>query len=177
MCTAIIRASLVPVSWVLSCAGAVAANWSGNVVGVSDGDTLTVLVDRNPVHVRVAGIDAPEKGQPFSQASKHGLAACALGRSVAVEWQKKDRYGRTVGKVLVGTVDCGLRQIEQGFAWHYKSYAREQNAIDRESYSSAEDAAREAKVGLWEHLMPVAPWEYRKLRRPAVVNLKGMEEH
>lgn len=146
-------------------AAAGAETLSGKVVGVADGDTLAVLVDQRTVQVRVAGIDAPEKGQPFGQASKQGLSKCAYGNQVEVEWHKKDRYGRTVGKVMAGTVDCGLRQIEQGLAWHYKAYAKEQAPGDRVSYAHAEEAARDARAGLWSEATPVAPWEYRHQKR------------
>ncbi len=145
-------------------ADAGADSLSGKVVGVADGDTITVLVDQEAVHVRLAGIDAPEKGQPFGQVSKQGLSKCAYGNQVEVEWYKKDRYGRTVGKVMAGTIDCGLRQIEQGLAWHYKAYAKEQVPDDRLAYAHAEEAAREARAGLWSEATPVAPWEYRHAR-------------
>ena len=88
----------------------------GKVVGITDGDTITVLIDRHEVKVRVAGIDAPEKRQPFGQRSKEQLSDCAFGKTVAVEWNKTDRYGRTIGKVIVGDVDCGLRQVQDGLA-------------------------------------------------------------
>lgn len=147
---------------------ATADTFSGKVVGVADGDTLTVLVDQRTVHVRVAGIDAPEKGQPFGQSSKQGLSKCAYGNQVEVEWHKKDRYGRTVGKVMAGAIDCGLRQIEQGLAWHYRAYTKEQAPGDRLSYAHAEEAARDARAGLWSEGAPVAPWEYRHRRRATV---------
>lgn len=145
-------------------AAASAVTLTGKVVGVADGDTLTVLVDQQMIHVRLAGIDAPEKGQPFGQVSKKGLSKCAYGNQVEVKSHKTDRYGRTVGKVMVGTIDCGLRQIEQGLAWHYKAYAKEQAPEDRAAYAHAEEAAREARTGLWSEAAPVAPWQYRHLR-------------
>lgn len=88
-------------------ADAYADTLSSKVIAVADGDTLTLLEDQQMVHVRIAGIDAPEKGQPFGQASKQGLSKCAFGNQVEVEWHKRDLYGRTVGKVMAGTVDCG----------------------------------------------------------------------
>lgn len=86
----------------------------GKVVGVSDGDTVTVLVDdHRQVHIRIAGIDAPEKRQPFGQAAKKAMSDCSFGKEVVVGWKKIDRYGRTIGKLVVDGVDCGLRQISQ----------------------------------------------------------------
>ena len=70
--------------------------------------------------MRIAGIDAPEKKQAFGQRSKQAMSDCAFGKDVEIEWKKLDRYGRTIGKVVGDGVDCGLRQIELGMAWHYK---------------------------------------------------------
>ncbi len=133
----------------------------GKTVGVSDGDTITVLVDRREVKIRVAGIDAPEKKQAFGQRSKESLSECAFGESVSVDWHKKDRYGRTVGKVTVDGVDCGLRQVELGLAWHYLAYAKEQTPNERETYGQAEESAKVDRRGLWSAPRPVPPWEFR----------------
>ena len=139
----------------------------GRVVGITDGDTIMVLVDHREVKVRVAGIDAPEKKQPFGQRSKEHLSDCAFGKSVAVEWSKKDRYGRTIGKVTADGVDCGLRQIQDGLAWHYNAYAKEQSSSDRAAYSEAESQAMARKTGLWSDPHPTPPWEFR---HPASAN-------
>lgn len=133
----------------------------GKVVGVMDGDTITVLVDRREVKVRVAGIDAPEKMQAFGQRSKEHLSACSFGKAVSVQWNKTDRYGRTIGKVIVDGVDCGLRQVQDGLAWHYKAYAKEQSATDRVTYAEAESQAVTHKSGLWSDPKPTPPWEFR----------------
>lgn len=135
---------------------------AGKVVGVSDGDTVTVLTEEHvQVKVRIAGIDAPEKGQPFGQAAKSSMSGCAFGKQAQVEWKKLDRYGRTIGKLTVDGLDCGRRQVEMGFAWHYKAYAREQLAEDRQAYAKAETAARAASKGLWRDAHPTPPWDYR----------------
>lgn len=143
----------------VSCAQA--ATLEGKVVSISDGDTLTVLVDGREVKVRVAGIDAPEKKQAFGQRSKEHLSDCSFDKAVSVEWSKTDRYGRTIGKVLADGVDCGLRQIELGMAWHYKAYAKEQTPVDRTAYADAESQASARKVGLWSGSHPTPPWEFR----------------
>jgi len=146
----------------LSCLGLAHAKvLEGKVVGITDGDTITVLVDRREVKVRVAGIDAPEKKQAFGQRSKEHLSDCAFGKSVSVEWNKTDRYGRTIGKVIVDGVDCGLRQVELGMAWHYKAYAKEQSSTDRVAYAEAETKATDRKIGLWSDSHPMPPWEFR----------------
>src|SRR5574340_1302510 len=95
-----------------------AATLVGQVVGVTDGDTVTVLDEQRQQHkIRLAGIDAPEKRQPFGQRSKETLSDAVFGRSVSVEWDKFDRYGRIIGKIVVDTKDVNLRQVEAGLAW------------------------------------------------------------
>ena len=138
---------------------------TGKVVGVSDGDTLTVLVQRDQsfeqIKVRVSWIDAPEKAQAFGNRSKQGLSDCAFAKEVRVEVIKLDRYRRSVGKVISLGTDCVLRQIELGLAWHYKAYARDQSFADRQSYAAAEDLAHERKLGLWSDPAAIPPWEFR----------------
>jgi endonuclease YncB( thermonuclease family) len=147
-------------------ARAAAEQLTGKVVGVSDGETLTVLVQRDQsleqIKVRVSGIDAPEKAQAFGDRSKQGLSDCAFAKKVQVEVFKLDRYGRSVGKVTSQGTNCGLRQIELGLAWHYKAYAREQSPADRQSYAAAEDAAHERKLGLWSDPAAIPPWDFRR---------------
>ena len=139
-----------------------AAELTGLVVGVSDGDTITVLVDKTPYKIRLAGIDAPESRQAFGQASKQHLSALVYKKPVTVLWVKKDRYGRTLGKVMVDGTDVCLEQIKAGLAWHYKRYASEQPAQDRADYAAAEDRAKGERIGLWSDARPTAPWDWRK---------------
>ena len=102
---------------------AMAATLVGRVVGVADGDTVTVLDSANQqFKIRLAGIDAPEKRQAFGQRSKQSLSVMVMGRDVRVEYQGRDRYGRIVGKVLVEGMDARLAQVRSGMAWHYKKY-------------------------------------------------------
>ncbi len=112
----------------------------GHVIGVSDGDTITVLDDTKQRHViRLMGIDAPEKAQAFGQKAKQSLADLVFDRDVSVTWFKKDRYERTVGQVRLDDRDVCLEQIKRGFAWHYKQYEREQSVEDRSRYANAEE--------------------------------------
>jgi endonuclease YncB( thermonuclease family) len=148
---------------------AMASNISGRVVGVSDGDTITVLVDgRDNVKVRLTGIDAPEKSQPFGAVSKRNLSDQVFGKSVTVEWDKKDKYGRVLGRVLVNGNDVCLEQIKVGLAWHYKQYAREQTENLGSAYAEAEQQARVQKIGLWSMPNPTPPWEFRHSEKPRV---------
>ena len=135
----------------------------GRVVGVADGDTVTILdADKVQHKIRLAGIDAPERAQAFGSRSKESLSDLVFSKSVTVETEKKDRYGRDVGKVLVNGVDANLEQVQRGFAWHYKAYEREQSAIDGKSYADAEIEAKAARRGLWTDTQPVPPWEFRQ---------------
>jgi endonuclease YncB( thermonuclease family) len=135
---------------------------TGRVVGVTDGDTVTVLDGQKVQHkIRLAGIDAPEKAQPFGNRSKESLSDVAFEKSVTVETDKRDRYGREVGKMLVNGRDVNLIQVERGMAWHYKAYEREQSPSDRKLYDAAEDDAKAARRGLWRDAEPVPPWEFR----------------
>ena len=139
----------------------------GRVVGVADGDTVTVLDDRKVQHkVRLAGIDAPEQGMPYGQRSKQYLSNLVFGKTVTLEGDKVDRYGRTVAKVLLNGRDVNLAQIAAGMAWHYKKYEREQSPADRQSYAAAEAEARAAKLGLWRDAAPLPPWEFRRNGNP-----------
>ena len=134
----------------------------GRVVGVADGDTITVLDALKHQHrIRLSGIDAPEGGQAFGQRSKQALSDCAFGKQVTVDGDKLDRYGRTIGKVIVGSIDCNLRQVELGMAWHFKKYASERPAVENKQYAAAEDTARAAKRGLWADIHAMPPWEWR----------------
>jgi endonuclease YncB( thermonuclease family) len=143
-----------------------AATIAGRVVGVSDGDTVTVLDAENVQHkIRLAGIDAPEKSQPFGHRSKESLSDLVFFKAVTVETSKIDRYGREVGKVLVGGVDANLAQVQRGFAWHYKAYETEQSDGDRKTYADAETEAKAAQRGLWKDSAPVPPWDFRKAKR------------
>lgn len=158
----LIRKILAAVLFALSCQVALANEFQGRIVGVSDGDTITVLDAKNQQHkVRLAGIDAPEKSQAFGQASKKQLSELVFGKAVVVEWQKLDRYGRVVGKVLLDGFDVCLEQIRKGMAWHYKKYAGDQSAGDRQTYAAIEAEAREARLGLWIDESPEPPWDYR----------------
>lgn len=147
----------------------------GRVVAVADGDTLTVLDSNHLQHkVRLAGIDAPERGQPFGEKSKQSLSRAVHGKDVRIEWTKRDRYGRFVAKIWVSppeltcaqppcarTLDVNLAQLTVGLAWHYKEYEREQSEQDRHRYAFAEQEARARKAGLWSDANPIAPWEWR----------------
>jgi endonuclease YncB( thermonuclease family) len=161
-----LKSSLFAAMFLLLAFNLQAATLQGKVVNVADGDTLTVLDDQKTQHkIRLQGIDAPEKSQPFGQKSKQSLNHLAQSQIVTVEFQKKDKYGRTVGKVLMNGIDICLEQIKLGMAWHYKQYQSEQPIEDRETYSQAEQSAKSQGLGLWRDTKPMPPWEFRKQLR------------
>lgn len=148
---------------------------SGSVVGVTDGDTIKVLdADRVMHKVRLTGIDAPEKGQPFGKASTKHLASMLAGKDVFVESSKMDLYGRVLGKVWVQPSDC-LRcgktlnanhaQLLAGMAWWYRFHAKDQPPEDRGRYESAENEAKARKWGLWADPNPINPYDWRQSHR------------
>lgn len=139
-----------------------ADNITGKVVVISDGDTITVLTaSTKEYRIRLNGIDAPEKAQPFGQASKKNLSGLIGQQVVSVEWSKQDRYGRTLGKITLNGKDINLEQVKAGMAWHYKKYQNDQLPDDREKYAEAENSARSARVGLWQDSNPMPPWGWR----------------
>ncbi|MBI4404125.1 MAG: thermonuclease family protein [Deltaproteobacteria bacterium] len=142
---------------------------SGRVVKVLDGDTIVVLdAVLNENKVRLLGIDAPEKKQAFGSASKTSLSELVFGKEVRVEYKKRDRYGRILGKVIYQGKDINLEQIRSGLAWHYKQYQREQAFEERQSYATAEDKARELKIGLWQQPTPIPPWASRHTKHKEI---------
>jgi len=139
---------------------------NGRVVSVSDGDTITVLDNTNTQHkIRLSGIDAPEKTQPFGTASRRSLSDLVYGKQVDIEWSKRDRYGRTVGKVLTSGLDVNLEQIRRGMAWFYTKYQSELLSQDRQEYTGAQDYAEKNRLGLWADSSPIPPWDFRNKRR------------
>jgi len=136
---------------------------AGRVVAVADGDTITV---RDAAHkdykVRLSGIDAPEKAQPFGAATKKSLSGLVYGKEVTVELIRRDYYPHVVGKVLVHGLDVNLVQIERGMAWFVRHYQNEHPTEDSEKYMQAQNVAENKRIGLWADKNPTPPWEFRK---------------
>ncbi|PKO77723.1 MAG: nuclease [Betaproteobacteria bacterium HGW-Betaproteobacteria-15] len=134
----------------------------GLVVSIADGDTLTVLDAQKVQHkIRLAGIDTPERRQPFGQRAREALSTLVFQKVVLVLTEKKDRYGRWVGKVISDGRDVNLVLVVDGWAWHYKKYAGEQSSSDRLLYASAEEDARSQRSGLWSDPYAIPPWDWR----------------
>ncbi len=138
---------------------------TGRVVKVADGDTITVLENNTQYKIRLQGIDAPERKQAFGNASRKRLASLVAGKTVTVKWDKRDRYRRIVGFVIVDEQDVNLEQVKTGMAWFYRYYQKELTRENRMLYAKAEDQARTDRLGLWQDKNPVPPWEWRRLNR------------
>jgi len=135
------------------------ADFTGKVVAVADGDTITVLNGREQVKVRLTEIDAPEKAQAFGNRSKQSLSDMCFGKIATLADKGKDRYGRTLARVTCADIDANAEQVRRGMAWVYDRYV-----ADRGLYS-IRDEARAAKRGLWADVNPVPPWEWRREKR------------
>ena len=131
------------------------------VVGVSDGDTLTVQDGDKKIVIRLAEIDAPERTQPYSQVSRRNLETlCRHTKAVEITPVDTDRYGRTVAHVWCDGVQVNWRQVEDGLAWCFTRYLKHPDeCLPRER------SARDAKRGLWREPAPAAPWDFRAARR------------
>ena len=148
------------VSIILSCLALNAQTIQGKVVRVVDGDTITILDESKVQHkVRLNRIDAPEKSQAFGEVSRKHLANMVAGKFVKIEWEKKDKYERILGEVIVGDVNANLKMVQDGLAWHFKRFD------NTKEYALAESEARAKKVGLWKDANPIPPWEFRKMKK------------
>lgn len=134
-------------------------DFEGKVVSIADGDTVTVLRGREQVKVRLNGIDAPEKNQSFGTKSKDALAGLVFGKTVTVQSQGTDRYGRTLGVLVIGGTNVNERMVADGWAWHYKQYSTDRTLSDLEVQAKGE------KRGLWADANPLPPWEFRSRQR------------
>ena len=131
------------------------------VVGVYDGDTITVRTDET-IKIRLYGIDAPELKQPFGQASKQAMSGLVFGKNVTVKPDKKDRYGRTIARVEADGRDVSVQVVETGMAHWYEQYAKRDIELQ-----SAQIKAKSAKLGVWSVPDAIAPWEFRKQKKAA----------
>lgn len=142
------------------------AEFNGKVVGVADGDTITVIDAKQRQHrIRLAGIDAPERGQAFGFRSKENLAKWIYERDAWIEEIGASRDGKLLAKVYVDGHDAGLVQVRAGLAWWDRAHAGEQPPDDRVLYELAEKEARAQKRRLWREPSPVPPWEWRSAKK------------
>lgn len=137
---------------------------SGNVVSITDGDTLTILTEsKQKVIVRLNAIDAPENSQAFSNASKKSLSSICFKKAAIVDTFGFDKYGRMIGDVTCNEVNANKHQVENGMAWVYRKYSNDAKLIESEAQ------AKNMGLGLWDDPNPVPPWDFRHQVTPPTV--------
>jgi endonuclease YncB( thermonuclease family) len=148
-----------------------AETFSGQVVGVIDGDTIDVLHNGQAERIRLNGIDCPEKGQPFGKKAKQFTSSLVFGKQVMVKTLRRDIHGRMVADVpFPDGTNLSQELVKAGLAWWYKQYARHD-----ETLAQLEGEAREAKRGLWSDPNPIPPWEVRHPKPRSTDNLTASE--
>lgn len=128
-------------------------------VYVIDGDSIVVLQENSPVKIVLEGIDCPEKEQPYGDKATEFIKELVLFKTVTVNYEKKDEYGRLIGRVFVGDVDVNYLLVKKGYAWHYKRFSKE------EKLKNAEIEAKNEKLGLWTESNPTPPWVWREKKK------------
>jgi len=141
------------------------------VVAIKDGDTIELLRNGQTITVRLYGVDSPEKTQDFGQRAKQFTSDLAFGKTVRLIEHNKDRYGRTVGTIILPDGrNLNEELVSNGFAWHYKDYSKDVKLANLEA------DARRFKRGLWAASNPVAPWDFRKNERETAAAKKAKKE-
>src|SRR5579859_2002605 len=130
--------------------------FSGKVVGIADGDTVTVLIEKTQHRIRLQHIDAPESHQDYGKKSKQALADKVFGKEVTIKWTNRDKYKRILGVIYFGDRNVNLEMVKEGWAWHYVHFSKDRD------YAKAEKEAKENKAGLWAGKDPIPPWEFRR---------------
>jgi len=131
----------------------------GRVISITDGDTLKILVGSQQVKIRLAEIDTPERKQPWGKRAKQALSDKAFGKDVRVKVVTIDRYGRTVGHIWLDSRDINREMVQEGHAWVYRKYLKDNSLLDDESH------AQKTRLGLWSVPDAVPPWEWRRKKK------------
>jgi len=148
--------------------------FSGKVVSVADGDTITILTPaKQQVIIRLYGIDTPEGGQAFGSKAKKFISSLVYGKQVKVTPYDIDKYGRTVGVVFVDGINVNEQIITAGYAWQYRKYCKELFCSD---WLGFENSAKRTRIGLWYDKNPIPPWEWRKGNRGTVSEKKDISK-
>jgi len=155
--------TIKPILFVLlvlwACSIEAGERWAGEVVGISDGETIKVMRGGHQVKIRLYGIDCPEKGQAFRRRAKKFTSDLVFRKVVQIDAVDTDRYGRTIAWVYVRGRNVNVELVRAGLAWHYKRYSTDRILV------YAELEARGKRLGLWQERKPVASWEFRRLKR------------
>ncbi|MDX7882110.1 thermonuclease family protein [Acinetobacter nosocomialis] len=135
------------------------ADFVAKVVGVTDGDTITVLdAQKNQVRIRLANIDAPEKNQPFGSRSKQALSDLVFNKYVYIKESGFDKHNRMIATVMKGNDPINRIMVKDGFAWAYKEYLNDPIILNLETY------AKKNRVGLWQDPNPIYPSQWRRMQ-------------
>lgn len=145
--------------WLVLWGHAAASGFSGQVVGVVDGDTVDVLHQQQTIRIRLAGIDAPERRQAFGQRARQALADMTFHREVEVIPSGTDRHGRVLAVLTIKGVSVNVQLVRAGMAWVYRAYTTDPQLF------AAEREAQESRRGLWADPNPVPPWDFRRQPR------------
>ena len=146
--------------------------WSGLVVGVIDGDTISVLHDGRNEKIRLYGIDTPEDQQAFGKKAKQFTSGIVYGKTVEVETKDTDRYGCSVALIYIDGQSLSEALIKNGYAWVFRKYCKETLCED---WLNLEIVARYRKIGLWSEPNPIPPWEFRHGKTNNIYKLKPGE--
>lgn len=132
------------------------------VISIGDGDTFRANINGSPVTIRLACIDAPERRQPYGKEATEALKTLLpAGSSIWVERVAKDRYGRTVAKVVNQRGSVNIAMVDAGASWVYMTYLKPCADI-RLTLINAEHDAQKRRIGLWQQANPCEPWKFRK---------------
>lgn len=139
----------------------VAFSQTYKVIGIKDGDTVSLLMDGKEQTVRLAHVDCPEKKQPYGTKAKEMVSDLCFGKMVSLQGEgKSDRNGRLIAElILPNGVNINKTLVKNGLAWHFKKYSKDN------SYAQLEIEARNKKTGLWKEKDPIAPWKWRKMTK------------
>lgn len=137
-----------------------AQTYSAKIIGITDGDTVSILFNNKKQSIRLAHIDTPERNQPFGSKAKQFLSEKIFGKTVTVViTDRPDRNGRWIAEIFYNNQNINKELVRNGLAWHYKKYSKNVN------YAELEFRARKRKIGLWKDPNPVEPWNWRNYRK------------
>jgi endonuclease YncB( thermonuclease family) len=136
---------------------AFAADFSGQVISVLDGDTIEVLHNQHPERIRLSGIDCPQKGQAYGKKAKQATSELVFGKEVTLQTHGKDKYGRTIADVIMSDgININQMLVKNGWCWWYPKYAPGDTVLEE-----LDREARQAKKGSWADPQPLPPWDWR----------------
>jgi endonuclease YncB( thermonuclease family) len=129
-------------------------SYNGIIIRIIDGDTFVFQTEEGSLTIRMYGTDAPERDQQYSEESA-GFLKLYLNKDATLKARGVDRYGRTLGVLIIEKQDINLLSIKGGYSWHFKRYSSDKQ------YAEAEEYAKKNKLGLWNMQNPIPPWEWR----------------